>query len=41
MSDDETTIRDLKPDNYDCKVLSGIYREGEDFLKNQCSETDR
>ena len=41
MSDDETTNKDLKPENSDCKVLSGIYRDSEDFLKNQCSETDR
>lgn len=34
MSDDETTNKDLKPENSDCKVLSGIYRESEDFLKN-------
>ena len=34
MSDDETTNKDLKPENSDCKVLSGIYRDSEDFLKN-------
>jgi hypothetical protein len=34
MSEDETTNKDLKPENFDCKVLSGIYRESEDFLKN-------
>jgi len=34
MSDDEATNKSLKPENSDCKVLNGIYREGEDFLKN-------
>jgi hypothetical protein len=34
MTDDETTNKSLKQENSNYKVLNGIYREGEDFLKN-------